>query len=189
MTDFARRARAPVRPTARPDDHDPTGSPDGRPDDTDLAKERFRRAAANGDFAGLLDASLWTLFAEAAAQRGFATEIGALRFALTRLVAEESDPRHLATHLARVTTTILRAADAQERAQAEPEDPVAVALTRVLTDLSDLSDRPDATTPLAAPATRPRRERTQERDHAHEFEQDPDPDDPDADGDWPGDDL
>jgi hypothetical protein len=178
MTDSTRRARSPA-PSPRPRSDDASVSDD----DANAARERFRHAAKRGDYRGLLDASVWQLFAEAAAQRGFQVEIGALRFALARLVAEETDPRHLATHLARVTTTILRAAEAHDRAQTDGDDPITAALTRALTDLSEPTD------PFTAPVTRPRWPYRQEFSDDDQYEQDSDFDDPDADGDWTGDDL
>lgn len=104
-----------------------------------LALERLRRAAAVGDYDGLLDPALWRLLDAAALTVGFGREIGALRFAMARLLAEEEDPRQLSLHLARITTTIVRATQARPPV-APTEDPVRAAL---LAEIGDLDDRAD----------------------------------------------
>ena len=105
-----------------------------------LALERLRRAAAEGDYDGLLDPALWRLLDAAALTVGFGREIGALRFAMARLLAEEEDPRQLSLHLARITTAIIRATQARPPV-APAEDPVRAALLARLNDLGDPGDR------------------------------------------------
>lgn len=106
-----------------------------------LALERLRRAAAEGDYDGLLDPALWRLLDAAALTVGFGREIGALRFAMARLLAEEEDPRQLSLHLARITMAIIRVTHA--RPPITPaEDPVRAALLAGLDDLGDSGDRP-----------------------------------------------
>lgn len=104
------------------------------------ARDRFRRATAAGDYDGLLDPALWRLLDIAAASTGFGREIGALRFAMARLLAEEDDPRQLATQLARVATTIVRATQAQRRPDADGDDPVRAALLVGLNELDGDDD-------------------------------------------------
>jgi len=105
-----------------------------------VARERLRRALAAGDYDGLLDPALWRLLDIAAASTGFGREIGALRFAMARLLAEEEDPRQLATHLARVATTIVRATQAQRRPDRDGDDPVRAALLAGLSELDGDDD-------------------------------------------------
>ena len=109
-----------------------------------LALERLRRAAAAGDYDGLLDPALWRLLDAAALTVGFSREIGALRFAMARLLAEEEDPRQLSQHLARITMTIVRATQARPPV-APAEDPVRAALLAELGELDDPEDRSDGT--------------------------------------------
>ena len=106
------------------------------------ARRRLRHAIAGGDYDGLLDPALWRLFDTAAETTGFGREIGALRFAMARLLAEEEDPRHLATHLARVATTIVRATQAQGKGIA-PDDPVRAALLAEIDALDGVSGEAD----------------------------------------------
>ena len=110
-----------------------------------LALERLRRAAAVGDYDGLLDPAIWRLLDAAALTVGFGREIGALRFAMARLLAEEQDPRQLSLHLSRITTTIVRATQAR-LAVTPVEDPVRAALLAEIDDPGEqdgLSDPAD----------------------------------------------
>ena len=100
----------------------------------ETSRARIRQAMAGGDYDGLLAPGLWRLFDAAAGATGFGREIGALRFAMARLLAEEEDPRHLATQLARVTTTIIRATQAHQMTGGT-DDGVRSALLTVLDDL------------------------------------------------------
>ena len=114
----------------------PMGEEDGdREAARTLARERLRRAMAGGDYDGLLDPSLWRLLDAAAGGNGFGREIGALRFAMARLLVEEEDPRQLAASLARVASTIVRATQAQQKAVPTEDDPIRVALAAVTDEL------------------------------------------------------
>jgi hypothetical protein len=55
-----------------------------------------------GDYRELFDPATSQVMAQAAAVRGLEDEIGALRVALARLLAEERDPNKLALSLARI---------------------------------------------------------------------------------------
>lgn len=116
---------------------------DDREEARALAQERLRRAVAGGDYDGLLDPALWRLLDAAAGGSGFGREIGALRFAMARLLAEEEDPRHLATHLARVTTMIVRATQAQRQAVPTEDDPIRVALAAAVDELDGVTNGDD----------------------------------------------
>ena len=129
-----RRGPLPSSATLAADDADDAGREAIRA----AARQRLRQAIAGGDYDGLLDPALWRLLDVAAESTGFGREIGALRFAMARLLAEEEDPRHLATHLARVTATIVRATQAQGKALTA-DDPVRAALLAEIDELDGVS--------------------------------------------------
>jgi hypothetical protein len=60
--------------------------------DDERAGERFRRRLERGDYRGLLDERVREVMAQAE-ERGLGEEIGALRFVLMRVLAEEEGPR------------------------------------------------------------------------------------------------
>lgn len=72
--------------------------------------DAFRRRLAGGDYRGLFEEPLPEVMAQAAAERGLETEVGALRLVLARLLAEETDLGKLALGIARVTTASARLA-------------------------------------------------------------------------------
>ena len=133
MATASRRGRGTVTETRGEEDDTDEGR--DREAARDLARERLRRGLAAGDYDGLLDPALWRLLDAAAASTGFNREIGALRFAMVRLLAEEEDPRQLATHLARVATTIVRTTQAQRQPDRDGNDPVRAALLAGLNEL------------------------------------------------------
>ncbi|HEV2109045.1 MAG TPA: hypothetical protein VGR16_12345, partial [Thermomicrobiales bacterium] len=63
--------------------------------DSEAAHE-FRRRVAHGEYQDLFDTALARIIAQAAAQQGLDDEIGAVRYALARLLAEERDASRLA---------------------------------------------------------------------------------------------
>ncbi len=78
---------------------------------------------------------LGEVLAQAAADRGLADEIGALRVTLARLLAEVEDPETLAASVGLVAEVTVRAARAQQEISAETADRVMEALRRILTEL------------------------------------------------------
>ncbi len=118
----------------------PAGSPpftesDGE-EDEETAGERRRRAAVRfrrrlkqGDYQGLFEGRLKEVIAQAAAERSLTDEIGALRFVLARLLAEEDDLTKLATSVARVATVAIQAARTQRAISGELADGLTEALT------------------------------------------------------------
>ncbi len=124
----------------------PAGSPpftesDGE-EDEETAGERRRRAAVRfrrrlkqGDYQGLFEGRLKEVIAQAAAERSLTDEIGALRFVLARLLAEEDDLTKLATGVARVATVAIQAARTQRAISGELPDGLTEALTQILTEL------------------------------------------------------
>lgn len=105
----------------------------GGPDSA--AAEQFRRRIALGQYRELFDVSVIQILAQAAASHDLDDEIGALRFTLARLIAEEQDPMHLALGVARVVrASVATSRERRELAQAKP-DGLTEAMTRVLAEL------------------------------------------------------
>ena len=97
--------------------------------------EQFRRRLARGDYKDLFDAPLVRILAQAAEQDHLDDELGAVRFALARLLAEEADPRHLALGVARlVRTSVLTSRERRERHPKQPH-PLTEAMTKILAEL------------------------------------------------------
>ena len=114
---------------------------DGAIDD-ETAEERRRRAAAEfragvagGDYRGLFDQGLAQIMAQAGRERGLGDEIGALRVALARLLAEEEDAGKLALGIARITSAAARAARAQQALMGDPDDGPAAAIAPLAKEL------------------------------------------------------
>ncbi len=99
------------------------------------AGEAFRRRVEAGDSRGLFDRRLGEVIAQAAAERSLADEIGALRYVLARLLAEEEDPAKLAASVARVAGVAVQAARAQRAVTGDLADGLTAALTQILTEL------------------------------------------------------
>ncbi len=99
------------------------------------AEVRFRRRLKQGDYQSLFEGRLKEVIAQAAAERSLTDEIGALRFVLARLLAEEEDVTKLATSVARVATVAIQAARTQRAISGELADGLTEALTQILTEL------------------------------------------------------
>jgi hypothetical protein len=100
------------------------------------ATEEFRRRLEDGDYRGLYDRRLSGVIAQAAAERSLDDEIGALRFVLARLLAEEQeqDAAKLAASVARVVGVAVQAARAQRAIGGELADGLTEALTQILAE-------------------------------------------------------
>jgi hypothetical protein len=103
--------------------------------------EGFRRRLERGDYRALLDERLREVMAQAAEQRGLAEEVGALRFAMARLLAEEEDPGALALGISRLATASARLARTQRELNQEPEL-LTDAISQILRDLDEARDAP-----------------------------------------------
>lgn len=112
------------------DEDERAGAPTERP-----AVEEFRRRLADRDYRGLYGAALAAVLDQAAAERGLADEIGALRVTLARLLVEEQDPTRLATAVARVAGVAVQAARAQRTLAGEQAEGLTAALAQVLAEL------------------------------------------------------
>jgi hypothetical protein len=94
-----------------------------------------------GDYRALLDERLREVMAQAAEQRGLAEEVGALRFAMARLLAEEEDPGALALGISRLATASAWLARTQRELNQEPEL-LTDAISQILRDLDEARDAP-----------------------------------------------
>ena len=112
---------------------------DAAPEDGEERRRRaaaaFRRRLERGDYRGLFERHLAAVIAQAAAERTLADEIGALRFVLARLLAEEEDLPRLVAGIAKVTTALAGVARAQRAIGGEMADGLTEALTRILIEL------------------------------------------------------
>jgi hypothetical protein len=78
------------------------------------AREGFRRGLERGEYRALVDGRVREVFAQAAEDGGLADEVGALRFVLMRLLAEEEDLGKLAMGVSRIATATARVLKTQE---------------------------------------------------------------------------
>ncbi len=99
------------------------------------AAERFRRRVARGEYRGLFDERLGRVMAQAAATRALDDELGALRFVLARLLAEEEDTQKLSLGVARVSRAAALVELARKKIDAGRGDELAETLAQVLAEL------------------------------------------------------
>jgi len=112
----------------------------------EAAGAAFRRRLMAGAYRELYGSALAAVLAEAAAERGLADEIGALRVTLARLLVEETDASRLATAVARVAGVAVQAAREQRAITGEGGDGWDAVVAQVLAELdgeggSDGGDR------------------------------------------------
>ncbi|HEV2128772.1 MAG TPA: hypothetical protein VGR22_09150 [Thermomicrobiales bacterium] len=99
--------------------------------------ERFRRRIAHGQYRELFDVSLARILAQAAERRDLDDEVGAVRFALARLIAEEPNPTRLALAVARLThAAVATSRERRECSQGQP-DGLTEAMVRILAELDE----------------------------------------------------
>lgn len=92
----------------------------------------WRRALATGDRAALLPETLRALVAEAGREERLGAEIGALRLAAERLLADVPDAAQLAKLLPPVVNAIVRALQAQRALGHDDDDAFAQLMRRAL---------------------------------------------------------
>ncbi|CAA9547173.1 MAG: hypothetical protein AVDCRST_MAG19-464 [uncultured Thermomicrobiales bacterium] len=104
--------------------------------------ERRRRAAAafrdrveGGNYRELFGGKLGGLMAQAAEEKGVGDELGALRFVMARLLAEEDDPVTLAKSVARIASVSIQAQRAQRAISGQLAEGLTDAITSILTEL------------------------------------------------------
>jgi hypothetical protein len=107
---------------------------DGDEEERARAREGFRRRVERGDYRGLLDARLREVMAQAAEERGLREEIGALRFAMVRLLAEEEDAGKLALGVSRLANASARLARTQRELD-QGHEPLNEAISEILRQL------------------------------------------------------
>jgi hypothetical protein len=105
------------------------------PDPRTELRKQFRERIADGRFDDLLEGPLQRVLQEAAAIRGMDIELGALRFALAKLLAEETDASKLASGLARLTSAIAQAQKVQLTIGNATDASLAALLNEILIDL------------------------------------------------------
>lgn len=110
------------------------GGASGEDERAEAAAE-FRRRLDEGDYRRLFDATLREVIAQAAAERGLADEIGALRVVLARLLLEEDDLSKLVTGVARLASVTVQAARAQRAIAGEQADGLTEAIAQILAEL------------------------------------------------------
>lgn len=98
-------------------------------------RERFREAVETGRYDALLDSSMWAVLREGAAIRGVDEELGAIRFALAKLLAEELDASKLASGVARLTSAAVQAMRMGQSISDETDESLADLLNEILIDL------------------------------------------------------
>lgn len=98
-------------------------------------REQFRERVRQGDYDALLDAPLRNLLRDGAAIRGVEEELGAIRFALAKLLAEELDASKLAAGVARLTSAAVQAMKMDQAIGDETDESLADLLNEILIDL------------------------------------------------------
>jgi hypothetical protein len=101
------------------------------------ATERFRERLARGEYRALFEPPLGDVLTQAAAERPLVNEIGALRVALARLLAEEEDASKLAAGVARIAVVAIQAAKAQRALGEGTSEEVVAALAELLDELDE----------------------------------------------------
>ena len=95
----------------------------------------FRRRLDEGDYRRLFDAKLKEVIGQAAAERGLADEIGALRVVLARLLLEEEDLSRLVSGVARLASVTVQATRAQRAIVGDQADGLTEAIAQILAEL------------------------------------------------------
>lgn len=114
-------------------------APPPSPPGTSERAKIFEQRLANADYRALFDARVIQVMNEAAEhlkKHGLGDEIGALRFVLARLLAEEEDLTRLAGNVSRVVSVAVQAAKAQRAISGEVATGLIEALTKILDELA-----------------------------------------------------
>lgn len=112
----------------------------GLPDEREKRRLAFLKRLEQGEYAALFDDNVSRVIAQAAQamkDHGPDDEIGALRFVLARLLAEEVDPTKLATSVTRVVTAAMQAARTRRAIGGETAEGLTSALTHILAELDE----------------------------------------------------
>lgn len=98
-------------------------------------REQFRERVRAGRYGDLLDGSMRDVLREGAAIRGLDEELGAIRFALAKLLSEEQDANKLAVGVARLTSSAVQALKQGQTIADEADESLADVLNQILIDL------------------------------------------------------
>jgi hypothetical protein len=101
-----------------------------------MALRAFRERLARGEYRGLFEPPLGEVLLQAAAEQGLADELGAVRVALARLLAEEEDASKLAVGVARLVVVAIQAVKTR-RAIGEGAEGTSEELTAALSRMLD----------------------------------------------------
>ena len=104
-------------------------------DPVDEQRERFRERVELGRYDDLLDLPVRKVLREGAAIRGIDEELGAIRFALAKLLAEELDASKLAAGVARLTSAAVQAMKLGQAMGDATDESLADLLNQILIDL------------------------------------------------------
>lgn len=101
------------------------------------AAAAFRERMESGAYRDLFGDRLGPLMEQAASEAGVGDELGALRFVLARLLAEEDDPVTLAKAVARVASVSIQAARAQRAINGQLAEGLTDAITQILSEFEN----------------------------------------------------
>lgn len=114
-------------------------TPESADDPVAELKSQFRERLERGQYDGLLDPSLRAVLREGAAIRGVNEELGAIRFALAKLLTEEGDAGKLAAGVARLTTAAVQAMRMSQTLADETDQSLADLLNEILIEMEEES--------------------------------------------------
>jgi hypothetical protein len=120
--------------------HEDRSTDDTRAGAREALRLAFLERLEKGEYAALFETNLSQVIAQAAKamkERGPDDEIGALRFVMARLLAEEDDPAKLASGVTRVVTAAIQAARTQRTIGGETAEGLTSALTHILAELDE----------------------------------------------------
>lgn len=105
-----------------------------------VLRERFRTRIAAGRYDDLFDVPVRNVLREGAAIRGLDEELGAIRFALAKLLAEELDASKLAAGVARLTSAAVQTMKLDQSMGDSADRSLADVLNEILIDLEREND-------------------------------------------------
>lgn len=105
-----------------------------------VLRERFRTRIAAGRYDDLFDVPVRNVLREGAAIRGLDEELGAIRFALAKLLAEELDASKLAMGVARLTSAAVQTMKLDQSMGDSADRSLADVLNEILIDLEGAAD-------------------------------------------------
>jgi hypothetical protein len=104
-------------------------------EDRRARREAFEARLAGGDYRQLLGPELNQIMRQAAAADGVDDELGALRYAMMRVLAEETDPERLAKSVAKLGQASIAAVRAKRLLAGQTADALTDAITNILMEL------------------------------------------------------